>query len=146
MRIGSCRGNLSLSNHAFHRPNRRKGQDHRHGFYEALQETNHDLKLAECDVVVVETGQKEDVLSRNDIDGCKASNFDIVRAIGELSPLRGMKGEAIWVLLRHVSCQRLTSLGGNDLISNGLPLSSLLIVHDALGSVRVVVLDTVIAQ
>jgi hypothetical protein len=97
--VGGCGRDLSLVDHAFHGAHGRIRKDHRQAFNEALQKTNHDLELTQCHIVVVETGQEQDVFARNEVVGCESTNFDIVGAIWELSPNGWVERKSIGVFL-----------------------------------------------
>ena len=108
--VGCSCCDLTLLNHPFHRSHRRIWQYNSHRFNETLKETNHNLKLTQCHVIVVETSQKKNVLTRDDVLWRKPSNLNIICAIRELFPLCGVKSEPVRVSLqcfeeheRHIS-------------------------------------------
>lgn len=137
--VGGRRGHLALPDDPLHSPHGREGQDDGHGLHEALEEAYHDLKLAQRDVVVVEAGQEENVLPRNDVVGGEPANLDVVGPVGELFPRCGVEGESVGIIACHPFGQRLARLRGNDLVPDGRPLPCLLVVHDPLRSIEAAV-------
>ena len=108
----------------------RKWQDNRQRLDETLEETDHDLELAQRCVVVVEARQKEDFFSRNHIARIgKSTDFNIICSVGKFGPLGGMKGKSIWIFFGHALGEGFAGFGGDDLVANGLSFPAQLVVH-----------------
>ena len=58
--------------------NRRIGKDNCHGFNETQKQCNHNLKLAQSDIIIVKTGQKKYMLSADDIPRGESADFNVI--------------------------------------------------------------------
>jgi hypothetical protein len=135
MCIGSSCSYRSFSDDTFHGSYWAVWQDYCQTFNKALKKTNHDLKLAQGNIVVVKAGQKEDMFAGNQIDWGKASNFNIIRAVWKFAPFRFVKGKAIWMSFGDSLSQRFTKFRSYNLVSHRFTFARLLIEHYSLGPV-----------
>ena len=120
MSVGGSGRDLALGHDALHRARGVEGQHNRQGLDEGHQQHDHDLELGERDIIIVERGKHEHVLSGDFIFRLEPTDDDAIGAVGELVPGRLVVGEAgrfgRLYSLRH----GLARGAGDDLVLLGL--------------------------